>query len=54
MKIKTKRNKLKVTLKQTEGLSEEEAQQKLYEVFDILLDETGRKTKAQKINSQLK
>lgn len=43
MKRKTKENKLRVIYKQTEGLSEEEAQQKLNEVFDILFDETDRR-----------
>ena len=38
MKRKTKENKLRVVYKQTEGLSEEEAQQNLNEIFDILLD----------------
>jgi len=54
MKRKTKEDKLRVVYKQTEGLSEEEAQRKLNKVFDILLDETNRRTKAQKTNSQLK
>lgn len=54
MKIKIKGNKLKVTLKRAEGLSEEEAQRRLNAVFDILLDETDGRMKAQKINGQLK
>lgn len=54
MKRKTKGKKIRVILKRAEGLSEEEAQRKLNEVFDILLGETDRKMKAQKINSQLK
>lgn len=48
MKRKTKGKKLKVILKRAESLSEEEAQRKLNEVFDILLDETDRTIKAQK------
>ena len=44
-KRKTKENKLRMIYKQTEGLSEEEAQRKLNEVFDILLDEITKKKK---------
>lgn len=54
MRRKTKENELRVTYKQTEGLSEEEAQRTLNKVFDILFDETDKRIKAQKINSQLK
>jgi hypothetical protein len=48
IKRKAKENKLRVAYKQTGGLSEEEAQRKLNEVFDILLDEIDRRKEKKK------
>ena len=45
----TKPKELRVIFKQVDGVSEAEMQQKLFAVFDILLNEVG---KQKKINSK--
>ena len=42
MKRKIKENKIKITYKQAENISEEEAQRRLFKAFDILLSETAK------------